>query len=81
MAAADKPVQRAVGWWYARLRELENALPDCSALINREYTELYQQIAGKNPFGLTRYEVGLTWLFTAVNLLFGGVIFGLLILQ
>jgi hypothetical protein len=70
-----------LGWWYTRLRELEIAVPGCSALINREYTELYQQKAGKQPFGMTRYEIGLTWLFTTAYLLFGGVILGLLILR
>lgn len=70
-----------LGWWYARLRELENAAPNSSALIYREHTELYQQTAGKKPFSMTRHEVGLTWLFTAVHLLFGGVTLGLHILQ
>jgi hypothetical protein len=30
---------------------------------------------------MTRYEVGLTWLFTTVYLLFGSVSLGLLILR
>jgi hypothetical protein len=36
---------------------------------------------GKVTIGLTRYETGLTWLFTAVYLLFGLGILVALILQ
>ena len=55
-----------LGWWYKRLHFLEAAMPECSGLIKQEYDNLYAAKKGKPRLGLTRYEVRLTWLFTAV---------------
>jgi hypothetical protein len=60
-----------LSWWYERLRTLETAMPECSKLVTREYEELYTAPRGRGHVGLTRYETGLTWLFTALYAAFG----------
>ena len=54
-----------LGWWYKRLHFLEDTIPECSGLIRQEYDHLYATKKGRPRLGLTRYEVRLTWLFTA----------------
>ena len=63
-----------LGWWYEQLHSLEEALPDSSRLIKREYEQLYARKAGRRPLGLSRYERRLTWVFTAAYVLFALVI-------
>ena len=63
-----------LGWWYEQLHSLEEALPDSSRLIKREYEQLYARKRGRRPLGLSRYERRLTWVFTAAYLLFALVI-------
>ena len=53
-------------WWYERLREMERTIPESHQLLNREYDEVYHTGSGAKSLGLTRDEVYLTWLFTAV---------------
>jgi hypothetical protein len=57
-------------WWYERLRELEDTMPENSKLVTREYQDLYLVGKGKIRIGLTRYETNLTWLFTILYLAF-----------
>jgi hypothetical protein len=57
-------------WWYRHLRGLEDRLPKSSSLISKEYQDLYVEQTGKVRVGLTRYEIGLTWLFTGVYVVF-----------
>ena len=65
-------------WWYARLRELEVALPDSANLITREYQELYSAAKDRpraHRIGMTQRETALTWVFTALYAVFAlGVI-------
>ena len=63
-----------LGWWYEQLHSLEEALPDSSRLIKREYEQLYARKVGRRPLGLSRYERRLTWVFTAAYVLFALVI-------
>lgn len=60
-----------IGWWYEQLRGLEEAIPECSRLLTREYQVLYFRRQGKTHIGLTRYETRLTWLFTVLYTAFG----------
>jgi hypothetical protein len=53
-------------WWYEQLRALEERVSECSGLIGKEYAELYGGGQGGSRVGLTRYQIGLTWLFTAI---------------
>ncbi len=61
-------------WWYEQLRALEDAMPESSKLLTKEYDDLYGGKSGKAPIGLTRYEVRLTRLLTVVYVAFGFVI-------
>jgi hypothetical protein len=70
-----------IGWWYEQLRLLEGTMPAGSKLITKEYDRWYVGEPGKATIGLTRYETGLTWLFTAVYVLFGLGILIALVLQ
>lgn len=70
-----------IGWWYEQLRLLEGAMPEGSALISKEYDRWYVGEPGNGTVGLTRYESGLTWLFTMVYLLSCLAILITLILQ
>lgn len=65
-----------LGWWYAQLRKLEDALPHCSRLINREYEELYQIKDGdmRVRTRLTQYEVYLTLFFIGTYFCFASSI-------
>ena len=60
-------------WWYARLRELEESLPEAQRLITREYRELYLT-AAKRPtmqrLGMTQRELALNAIFMALYALF-----------
>lgn len=58
-------------WWYEKLRILEPSMPNSSQLLVKEFKELYQASSGKPSIGLTHYETQLTWLFTALYILFG----------
>ena len=60
-----------LGWWYKRLHFLEDAMSECSGLIKQEYDNLYATKKGRPRLGLSRYEIRLTWLFTAVYSIFG----------
>ena len=72
-----------LGWWYARLRELEESLPDSSRLVTREYQELYLDAKNK-PFrqkiGMTSRELALNWIFTVIYLSFAvGILVSLIL--
>lgn len=69
-----------IGWWFERLRELEDVLPGSSKLLTREYHDLYLEQKGRVRVGLTRYETGLTWAFVALYLTFGIVMAARLLL-
>jgi hypothetical protein len=58
-------------WWYERLRELEDTMPESSKLLTREYQALCLEKRSEVRIGLTRYETRLTWLFTALYAAFG----------
>lgn len=60
-----------IGWWYGRLRALENSIPDSSKSVTQEYCELYLNGDKKVARGLSTYEVRLVWLFTFVYSVFG----------
>lgn len=47
-------------WWYEKLREIENTIPNCTKIINLEYLELYNVPTKKKRIGMTRYEIRLT---------------------
>ena len=63
-----------LGWWYARLRELEQATPDSSQLATREYNELYggtsDRRSGKQV-SMTRMELALNWVLIGLYAAFG----------
>lgn len=58
-------------WWYEQLRALEETMPDSNRLLTKEYNDMYAPQRDKASIGLTRYEIGLTWLFTFVYAVFG----------
>jgi hypothetical protein len=70
-------------WWYARLRELEASMPDSARLVTREYQDLYMTAKDRKPsqrIGMTKRELGLNWIFTALYAVFViGVALNLLI--
>ncbi len=68
-----------MNWWYEKLRALELEIPQSSQLLAKEFKELYQPKKTIPSIGLTHYETQLTWLFTALYIIFGGVILTLLI--
>lgn len=60
-------------WWYARLRELEESLPEPARLVTREYQELYLSASTRSPMrrlGMTRRELALNAVFMALYGLF-----------
>lgn len=71
-----------IGWWYARLREIEASTSDSLKLIAREYQELYIEIKNRMPhkrLGLTKQELALNWLFVSLYLSFAlGILWGVL---
>jgi hypothetical protein len=68
-------------WWYARLRELEAALPDSARLVTREYQEFYVTTGSTKSskrIGMTQRELALNWIFTGLYAAFGlGIIFSI----
>lgn len=62
-----------LNWWYTRLRELEESLPESSRLVTREYQELYIEAKGKPlsaQIGMTKRELALNWVFTGMYVAF-----------
>jgi hypothetical protein len=59
-----------IGWWYEQLRALESSMSEGSKTLTKEYDTLHSEKQGKAAVGLTRYESGLTWLFTILYLSF-----------
>ena len=70
-------------WWYARLRELEEDLPDSAKLVTREYQELYLEAKDKpiaQKIGMTSREIILNWVFTSLYFTFAiGIVVSLLL--
>lgn len=70
-------------WWYARLRELEEDLPDSAKLVTREYQELYLEAKDKpiaQKIGMTNREIILNWVFTSLYFTFAiGIVVSLLL--
>ena len=62
-----------LGWWYTRLREMEQEMSDAERLVTREYRDLYTDDAG-NPssklVGMTQRELMLNWVFTGLYAVF-----------
>jgi hypothetical protein len=70
-----------IGWWYARLREIETSLPEQERLITREYNELYGggQPDNSKLISMTGRERTLTTIFMALYVIFAlGVVWTLL---
>jgi hypothetical protein len=59
-----------IGWWYEQLRGLEDGMFEGSKSLTKEYDRWHSENQGRAAVGLTRYETGLTWLFTVVYVLF-----------
>jgi hypothetical protein len=60
-------------WWYARLRELEESLPEPARLVTREYQDLYLTASTRSPMrrlGMTRRELALNAVFMVLYGLF-----------
>jgi hypothetical protein len=60
-------------WWYARLRELEAAMPDSAKLVTREYQDLYVAAKDRKPseqIGMTKRELALNWVFAGLYVAF-----------
>lgn len=66
-------------WWYTGLRELERSMPDSARLVTREYEDLYVPGGGGKPIGMTRRELALNWIFTALYMVFAVGILGVLL--
>ena len=65
-----------IGWWYTRLREMEEKLPNSSKLITLEYQELY---TGDKKIGMTPRELILNGVFIALYAIFAiGIVWYLL---
>ncbi len=69
------------GWWYEQIRSLESQFSEGSKLITKEYQELYFKHTGKKDTRITPYETNLTWLFTAIYLVFGLAILVAIVLR
>jgi len=69
------------GWWYEQIRSVENRLAESSKLITKEYQDLYFKTKGKKNTRITPYETMLTWLFTAIYVIFGLAILVTIILR
>lgn len=66
--------ERLLDWWYARLREMEAAMPDSAKLITREYQDLYvsaPKAPAKRRLSMTQRELTLNWIITGVYAAFG----------
>jgi hypothetical protein len=59
-----------LGWWYAQMRAAEEKMLDSSKLITQEYQELYTPSEQQIRPSLSHYEKRLTWLFTAIYIIF-----------
>lgn len=57
-------------WWYTRLRELEESMPDSARLVTREYEDLYLPGEERKSVGMTGRELALNWVFTSLYLAF-----------
>ena len=72
----------SLSWWYARLRELEAALPDSSKLFTREYQDLYgatDSTKAPKRVSMTSREMALNWVITVLYAAFGiGIIASLI---
>ncbi len=66
-----KQYSQLLSWWFKQLHLLEDKMVESSKLIKREYEALYKKKKGRPPIGLTRYETGLTWVFTGMYVVFG----------
>lgn len=60
-----------LGWWYEQLRLLEAEINGSRKLLTKEYEQLYSRMHGKGKIGLSNYEIGLSWLFIILYLVFG----------
>ncbi len=58
-----------IGWWYEKLRTLEDGMPGSSKLVAKEYEDWYAKERGKRAIGLSDYEAGLAWVFTIIYVL------------
>jgi hypothetical protein len=66
--------ERLLDWWYARLREMEEAMPDSAKLITREYQDLYVLAAktqSKQRLSMTQRELTLNGIIMGVYAAFG----------
>jgi hypothetical protein len=59
-----------IGWWYDRLRELEDKLPESSKLISAEHDQLVEPANGVLKTRASTYEINLSRLFSGVYCLF-----------
>lgn len=59
-----------IGWWYEQLRNLEADMSNFSRPITREHQKWYAKQNGRVAIGITQYEIGLTWVFTTIYVLF-----------
>lgn len=59
-----------LNWWYSALRDIEREFDEPARIYTREYAELYENGAAKHPPSLARYERALTYVFSAIYLLF-----------
>jgi len=71
-------------WWYSHLRELEASIPDSAQLITQEYQDLYAAATGDHKpaqrIGMTKREVALNWVFTALYTAFAiGIVLDVLL--
>lgn len=56
-----------IGWWYSRLREIEDSIPNSFRLINQEYEDLYLRT---KKIGMTQRELVLNWLLSSLYFIF-----------
>jgi len=68
-------------WWYEQIRTMEEQIPGSKKLIQKEYTHLYSSNAKDKKFGISRYEVRLAWLFSAIYIFSGFAILIMLVIQ
>jgi len=70
-----------LAWWYARLREFEEEMPDSAKLVTREYDELYMSHRKEHKLGMTEKELLLNWVLTALYTIFiAGILYSWLFL-
>jgi hypothetical protein len=62
--------KKLITWRYDQLMELEETIPDCYQMYNKEWDFFYKPRQGEKKFGFARLEVWLPNMFTGLYVAF-----------